>query len=305
VIGSVIGGSGASSGNAQVNGTFKNAIVKGSIIGGADTSAGLVSFNGSGNVTIVGDLVGGSADRTGLLACAASKKVTITGSIIGGVQENSGTEDAGVLFGSQLGAVTVGGDIVAGRTIGGSGSVYHGAIHAFSIASVTIRGSLIGNELQRVFILGQGSTPAISGDFNAIGKVTIKGHAHHAYIAAGHSADLNDSVGLLENADAGIGSIFIGGSVFHTNISAGINDVNSTGLTDADTISLGDPNRTAVIGSVVIKGTFLNDASAGVCGIGAQRLNKVTIGGVVVFLAGDATYHPNDSGNSDIFDFTG
>jgi hypothetical protein len=277
-------------------------LIKGSIVGGSGLITGFLGLSNYGTLTVLGDIVGGADQNTGILSCLDAKKITVRGSILGGVQEAAGSGPAGMILGATIGSLTVGGDIVAGRTVGGGGAVYHGGIIATSIGTLAVGGSLLGTPDQTVFVLARGTAPDNTTNYNAFGKIIIKGSASYAYLAAGHTENAGDPVGVAENPDAGIGSIFVGGSLLDTSITAGIDDVNTTGASDADPASIGSLLQIPVIGSVTIKGSVLANAFSGVCGIGAVKVNKVTIGGATVFVSGNPTFHPNGDFAVDVFD---
>ena len=280
-------------------------VVKGSILGAS------VLVN-SGFQTSIRAFVGGSivahdgVHGSGVLTVddgAQLKSVTVKGSIFGAQFTNwnaTGQSDiaAGAIVvctGSPTtnSTITIGGSIHGG-TIANASSAVNGGVQIFgNIASLKIGGSILGYENDPVFILASGkTTPA--GDFNAIGKIMIKGSAIHAYIAAGTQMDGSSSMQPPTfnnfNADAGIGSIAIGGDFVHSNVFAGVKDTGTLGVgptAGTDTLAVGDPARTAKIGPVVIKGGLFGDRAASYSsGFAADVIASITVGGAKLFKAG-------------------
>ncbi|MGB8166880.1 MAG: hypothetical protein WCF18_05275, partial [Chthoniobacteraceae bacterium] len=151
---------------------------------------------------------------------------------------------------------------------------------------------VIGHENLQAIIMAGGKAPATAGNYNAIGKLTTSGDASLAYIAAGQTKDdssFANRIGMAENPDAGIGAVSVGGNWFHSNLTAGINDVNSAGVSSGDTRDTGDATRHAVLGPVVIKGLVTdNPMLSGLSGFAAEKIASITAGGVKVFKTGDA-----------------
>lgn len=291
VKGSVIGGSGLGTGHVSVGDTASFSI-GGALIGGSFFDAGKIEGGKLGSFTLGGSIVGGSASATGFAVFDSAKSVFIKGSIVGGQHTTAtGNSEIGVLeITSDLKALTIGGDLVAGTYGSGMHVPYNGAVLVEgNLGSATIKGGILGNTDDRAVILAGGVAPATPGNYNAIGKLTVGGDVTYASIAAGHTLKFNAAIGAAENPDAGIGSVTVGGNWFHSNLSAGINDLDSDGLTKTDTRNQGQADRHAVIGPVVIKGYALdNPNTVDFSGFIAEKIASITVHGVKVFKTGDA-----------------
>jgi len=331
--GSIIGGDSQNDGHLVVVGAVGTLTIKGGIRGGSGLDTGTVVANAKA-VSIGGDIVGGSEIGTGTLSLADVKTLTIGGSIEGGTEAQAGN----VLLGSagtvkikgniegrlqtsatqagqvgtfsasgDVGSLSVDGGLIAGTFGSGVAQPYNGAILVGgNLGSLTIGGEISGNNNTKAFILAKGSAPATAGNYQAIGKLAVGGSVSYAYIASGHAKDLTagNSVGAAENPDAGIGRVTVGGNWFHSNLTAGVNDANSTGFSSGDTHSLGDVSRQAVLGPIVIKGQALDSAAApGFSGFGAERIASIIAGGVKLFKTGDANRSLDAAGFVDIVEF--
>jgi hypothetical protein len=318
--GSIIGGDGNSEGNVSVTGSIGKALVKGSLIGGSNSFTGQLSLGEVKSFVIGGNVVGGSAKFSGFGGALSATSFTLGGSIVGGTEAVTGVlsfnaVQTAVIKGSIIGtndvdpatngevatldingaagSITLYGDLIAGTVHTAGAASYNGAILVKdNVASITIKGSVLGNNDTRAYILAQGVAPAKPGNYNAIGKLTVGGDVEHAYIAAGQGVNLSafaDRIGDAETPDAGIGSVTVGGNWLHSNLTAGINDADSGGFDAGDTRDAGDPTRQAVIGPVQIKGDLLDDPFAfGFSGFGAEKIASITAGGVKVFTTGAA-----------------
>ena len=126
--------------------------------------------------------------------------------------------------------------------------------------------SLMNNGLGFLNFAGNTNISSI-GSRGAEWKLSIKGDATHAYIAAGSGMDapFNSGQPLILttfNADAGIGSVKIGGNFNTSNIFAGVDDGGSPGvnpINSGDTLGVGNAALTAKLGPVVIKGHLLSE----------------------------------------------
>jgi hypothetical protein len=119
----------------------------------------------------------------------------------------------------RIGALTLGGSLIAGTDQAGGTFRDNGAIRVTNdIASVTIKGSIIGNTTNRAMITARGQlTPTGTIDL-AIGKLTVNGRVEHALIHAGINP--NDSPNG-RNADAQIGPVIVGGDWIASSLVAG------------------------------------------------------------------------------------
>ena len=320
--GGIIGGEASGEGQLSVQLPVTNLTIKGSIIGGTAESAGAVFASGK-VVKIGGNIFGGNQFATGVVALDGVKSLTIGGSLIGGEEAGAGNvglssspgvtvvikggikggfETNATLLGragsflaqDDVKSLTIGGDLVAGSYGAGTQLSYNGAVIVNgTIGTLKISGGIYGNNGTAAMILAKGSVPTKAGNYNAIGKLTVGVGVSYGYIATGHASDtatFADRIGNAENPDAGIGAVTVGGDWYHSTLTAGINDANSTGFSTGDTHSMGDADRQAVLGPVVIKGFITdNPAAAGFSGFGADKIASIIANGVKIFKSGDAS----------------
>jgi hypothetical protein len=269
-------------------------IIGGDVQGGSTFNTGTLLGINVASFTLGGSILGGEAGNTGLVTLATAGTVTVKGDIRGGIGTDATFEAAIGVLQIQGGAksITLNGDLVAGTFGTGTKVDTNGAIVVFSgnVGTITVKGSIFGNEGTDALILVRGMAPTTEGSYNAIGKLSVLGNVSYASIAAGHSIDIdaNQQVGTAENPDAGIGSVRIGGNWFHSSLSAGINDVGTPGISTTDTRDAGEAGRSALLGPVIIKGfVFDNPSAGGVSGFAAEKIASITAGGVRVFTSGD------------------
>jgi len=204
-----------------------------------------------------------------------------------------------------LQSLFIGGDLIGGTYGDGAMLGYNGAVGVGeNLGSAVIKGSILGHDGYQAIIMAGGLAPATPGDYNAIGKLTVGGDVSFGYIAAGHILDKTtfaNRIGVAENSDTGIGRVTVGGNWFHSNLSAGINDLNTSGLTTGDSRDPGNAARHAVLGPVVIKGDILdNPNTTGFSGFLAEKIASITTGGVKLFKTGDPTRSVDPFGFVDI-----
>ena len=300
--GDVIGGSTASTGFVVVQGEIKGALtIGGSVLGGAGVGSGDISafLKPIHSLTIGGNLEGGTGSDSARVSLGKVTSVTVKGSIIGGNVINPAANGfSGILTSnSDVGTLTIGHNVIAGTTTHTDNgttvfSVNGGIAIAGNLGSLSIGGSIEGNNGTRAFITAGGTTPVKAGNFNALGRVTVKGSVSYAVIASGHLLeDFSTNLGSAQNPDAGIGSVTIGGDYYHSSLMAGTNDLTDLGVgqpatatTSADTQSTGAATRAAILGTVTIKGALLDDSAAiGYSGFEAEQIAKIVVGGVTVF----------------------
>lgn len=270
--------------------------IGGSIIGGDGVGSGHLSASDITSLKIGGSLLGGRGNSSGVVEIGDADLVSIKGSIHGGGEtEATGASPIGALraYGS-VKTLTLGGDVIAGSHGSGERAGYNGAILVSgNLGSATISGGIYGNPDQEAIILAKGLTPATPGNFQAIAKLTVRGSVSYGYIAAGHSPDVTSydhRVGNAENADAGIGRVNVEDDWFHSNLTAGINDANTNGFSEADTRSAGDANRQATIGQVTIGGQIRDNPDlVESSGFGAERIASIIAGGGKLFASGNPT----------------
>ena len=309
VKGSVVGGKAAQTGAILTNGKVGSFIIGGDVIGGADSSAGFVAVSNASFFRLGGSLFSGKLGGSGSILINDTKRAEIRGSVVGGMgttATSTGLSGA-LLLAGRVESITIGGNLQAGFFESGTKLPYNGAIVSLgSVGAITIKGNILGNEDTDAVVSALGVPPATPGNYHAIGKLTVRGNVSFGYIAAGHNADLvspTSYIGNAENSDAGIGSVFVGGHWFHSNLNAGINDPTSNGVDTAGTRNAGDPNRMAVIGPVVIRGMVLDDPGIiGVSGFSAEKIASITVGGVRVFKSGDPARSLDASSQIDIYE---
>ncbi len=275
--GSVVGGSGPSSGELEGEKTAR-IFVGGDVRGGASSSGGIVGSEGPvGSIVVAGDVIGGQTLNPTfdgfsgvIVASEDAGSITIGHSLVTGTTTHT---DAGSTHVSKSGAVLVEGNL----------------------GSLTIGGDVEGSNATRAFIVAQGDLPSAPGNFNGIGKISIKGSVNYAIIATGYDifGNFSSNLGAASEPDAGIGSVSIGHDYYHSSIMAGINDLDrigvgrTTGGVSDDTKTGNMTGRVAILGPVTIKGALLDDSDAlGDSGFEAQEIVKISVSGHTVFTTG-------------------
>ena len=195
IVRDIMGGRGLDSGGLDIRGNLSSLTIGGSVIGGAGARQ-------SGAVVVGGDL----------------GTVAITGNIVGG---SSSTHlelvDSGVVKARRIGTMTLG-SLFAGTNTFALLSPFtnNGAIVVQNdIASLTLKGSVVGNTTNKALIRARGQLAATTTDL-AIGKLTIAGNVEYGQILAGF-----DLLGVAKNADAQIGPVVVGGDWIASDLVAG------------------------------------------------------------------------------------
>ena len=313
ILGEVRGGAGGSSGLIASNGRAGSVSVFGSIFGGGGTLSGGIVANGAISNVQTGAMVGGAGENSGLIRTGGNvHDLNIFGGVFGGTGAGSGGVDvggklvSGVIAGDvaggdskagaslvktgfviahRIGHLTVGGNLKSGRN-GGTGLAMSGTIRsATTIDSLRIRGSVNGSAEVAAIIAAPGDT---SGP--AIGSLRIDGGARFAEILGGYGVNGTAASprGTATNADAQIGTVSIGGDVLSTSIVAGAaaGTDGFFGTTDdfviGGTGTVNAAGAVSRIASIVIGGNVL--AGARSCGIEAQFVNSLSVGGSVIAL---------------------
>ncbi len=305
IAGDVVGATAFPSSNGEVYAIAEKLTVLGSVLGGRVEVA-------SGTKPIQSVLIGGSivardgVQESGTLNISGNaKSVTVKGSLRGAefaTFGDGGNPGAGaVLVNGNVGTLNIGGSIHSGKVADGKLSVNGGIQVKGNVGAIVINGSVIGDDRMPVYILAGGSGTGATKDYNGIGKLSIKGDAIHAFIAAGtRLADDNNGSVLVfaNNPDAGIGSVLIGKNFNTSNIFAGVLDGGSPGVNPinmGDTLAVGDAALTAKLGPVVIKGHLLSDRdSFYYAGFTADVIASITVNGRKVFTAGDGLRNFDD-----------
>jgi hypothetical protein len=244
VTGSMRGGSGIKSAHIYATGDLASLNVRGSIQGGeGDNSGYAASGRKLATVTIGHDLHGDVGDSSGTIYSSVRiDSVSIGGSILGGAGDYSGR-----VASSSIGRVAVTGD-VHGHT--GSSS---GIVHAVNeLTSITIGGSLIG---------GIDPDPS-DNDFLAFGSGSIEATRlpsvtiGHDIVGHGYSRAIDGDV---------LGRIAIGGS-----------------LIGGEEFASGSIAADVSLDSLTIGGDVRGGSGEGSGKIGGAKLGAITIGGSLI-----------------------
>jgi hypothetical protein len=305
--GDVRGGSGPESGRIFSVSALASVAVGGSLVGGlSERRSGEILTGGNlGPVKIAGDVEGRGQESGRIVAGGSLKSVTVGGSLIGSSQPDAGyirstgnlgrliirgnliggsvvgsalPHHSGYIQGQRIASVFVGGSIIAGAS---SGTLFENAsIRAVDdLGPITVKGSLIGNSINRVILSARrSSVPTATSDL-AIKSLTVGGRVEFTRILAGYGVDLNPL-----NGDAQIGTVTVGtdwiASDLAASVVAGADGLFGTG-DDALIAEAGgnDPNITAKINSIWIKGQALG-TSGGVDHFGfvAQQVGSFKVG---------------------------
>jgi hypothetical protein len=249
---------------SDLNGAFGSLSVK------HDFTGAFFDVDGSiGKIAIGGSLEGGAANSSGVIQGSAIGSVKIGGEIVGGIAAN---ESGGILSLGGIGSVSVGHSI-----LGGAAGNKSGFISAFGdVGKVTVGGDL------------QGGAATGSGEITATGTLsalTIAGSVHGDTGAeSGYIDAVNlGSVKIGRDLDGGSGSnneagyiAAIGGSGSGNiaSLTIGGSAVGSLGPGSAGVFSSGNIGTVKIAGSLV--GGPATNAGSIICG---GTLNSVTIGG--------------------------
>lgn len=270
-------------------------------VGGSVIGAKIELFDqgaGTKSVRIGGSLVAQDGlQESGILQISHNGKVgkvVVKGSLYGADFANwdvnfSAEYGAGAIISTtSIGSITIGGSIHAGRIANTNPAINGGIQVAGNIGKLSI-GGVYGYDNDPVFILAGGDTSTPGTDFKAIGKLSIKRDAIHAFISAGNELEWDDISSVLlfsfEYANAGIGSVAIGGNFVNSNIFAGVADGGSPGVNPSN---IGETTGSGILGPVVIKGHLLSDRdSFYYSGFTADVIASITVAGRKVFTSGD------------------
>src|SRR5207248_1473890 len=160
-----------------------------SLVGGGGTSSGAVAATGRlGPVSVGGDVRGGDGSFSGSVTGATSiTSVRVVGYLVGGAGDHTGLIQAGTSLGPATGGVDIQGDHIVSVTVNGSvfagtnsntlpasSLTRSGSIRAaHDIATLTVKGSLVGNDTNPVVISAVGQArPGTLTDV-AIGTLTV------------------------------------------------------------------------------------------------------------------------------------
>ena len=302
--GSLVGGTGASSGTLLVDGSIGHLNLTHNVTGGSGAGAGAISANGNiGTLTIGGSITGGTADQTGVInVYGGLGNGLIDGGVTGSSSGATKLTNTGYVQANAIGSLVVDGALTSG-TAGAGGLDTSGAIRSNSFIGNISVGALIGNSTNPAIISAAGQTnlAANAKSDTAIGHITVTGAggafgsqvSTYADILAGYNTNTNsgaDPLGTGVSADAQIGSVVIDGNLMATNIIAGVGP-GTTGFGTAGGAALSGtgvadlPSIISRISQVVITGTVVPTAStADSYGIAAQYIASAFYDGSAISL---------------------
>jgi hypothetical protein len=329
--GDIHGGSGIASGGVVAS-TIGVLTVRGSITGGPGDSSGSILTTGKiGTIQVGGDLIGGARNKdSGQIAGRGGiAKVVIGGSVVGALNgHGSGVIDGGTgridvltiggdlrggmvnsvlpeinsgsIHARELGAVTIGGSVIAGVKLSSGTIARAGWINADEqIGSLTVKGGVIGDESNPVVITAGGKAPiapTIARPEPGIGAITIGGTVDHTFILAGYNKN-----SIAVSADASVGAVKVGGDWIASYLTAGVqpgadllfgtaDDRVLRGGEDFGAGPVRDNLSISKIASIVIGGqiksgyfpAFASTAGNQTYGFVAQHIGSFKYGGIVV-----------------------
>jgi hypothetical protein len=217
---------------------------------------------------------------------------------------------SGSIISTRIASVTIGGSVLAGTDDSDSGVLLSNAtIQAQEIGSIAVKGNVVGTvglagDITRVVFSTALplSRNALTG---AIGKVTIGGRAEWLNVIAGASGSPN-----IENGNAQIGSVTVGGDWIASSIAAGVenwgnNNVDENGFGD-DNLRFGDSHDHLIdpsallgkIASITIKGIVRGTGTMFTDHFGfvSHAIGKLRINGVAIPVA-NTTFSPLTGGD--------
>lgn len=279
ITGDLRGGDGTLTGIILAGGNLASVSIGGGVFGGDGlNSGGIVGSHTVGSkvgpVKIGGDLQGGDgATDSGKVSGYDITSVTIGGSLLGGkIANNTSPGESGFIEAAgKLGPVKITVDIkggaggqtgyiharsIASVTVGGSVSSHPNAAYASDrdgwicadneIGTIIVKGSILGTADKPVIISGGASSAPTSTRDLAIKSIAVTHDVAFAEIRAGYTA-----AQTFQNANAQIGNVTIGGNWDHGRISAGSGPGQDGHPGSNDDVLAGTISR---IASVVIKG---------------------------------------------------
>ena len=319
VRGSVFGGEGVESGQINVKTAGRGATIDigGSVEGwsGSGSGAVYVEEGSLSRLTIGGDLRGGSRSATGVVSVKDVTTLTVNGSVLGG-NTGSSLEYSGHIRAGKVSNLTIGRDLIGGSAPGSETRLHCGSVVADNVSSfvlggslisglglpgrpdnqfnngaiisknaidnLTIRGDVRGNSTQSALIAARGQFRSRGATDLAFGNINIAGNVELANIRAGNGAFFDSgSFTFLNNPDAQIGSVSVGGNWTASELGAGTysrtgdryNKLTIAGVPDSS-------RRLARIGSIAIGGSVRGTSAAGDhFGFIAEEIGRVRIGG--------------------------
>lgn len=287
--------------------------VGGSLTGGNGSGTGAIVGSGKmGQVTIGGDVYGYAGGQSGFISVGSvfntntdqfseTFSTSLLGVNIGGSLIGAGIDqDCGFIQSlGDIGAVKIGGSIIAGQ------SLYCGGIQCgAALGSLSVKGSLVGNTNYQAYITAEGNpTPAFNAKSDlAIGSIAIGGDVTLSYIEAGYGVEGNT---IVVDTHAQLGPVHVGGNWIASNLVAGVENSASNNI---DFGNGGDSVFFAGAGGVVSKITSVSigglvDGSvsgAGNFGFVAEAIGSFSVGGIAVPIQIGNIHQLGVTGNMDI-----
>ena len=262
VHGSVTGASGAISGSIVAVGKLAGAKIGGSVQGGnGDIGGRVISTGDMGPVTVTGSLIGGAGNGSGQIIAGGTMKATVIGGdVVGGSAAGTATlSESGFIRGKHIANLTIGGSLIAGTDNTSGFFQDNGAVQANDdIGSLLIKGSVVGNATSPALIFARGSAAPTTTTDVAIGSLRVLGRVEFGKILAGV---LSGEIAV--NADAQIGSVFVGKDWIASSIAAGAIPGPNNFFGDGDDAKMSgigikdDPSISSKIGNVAIGGQVI------------------------------------------------
>jgi hypothetical protein len=188
------------------------------VVGGGDKSGSIVAALGIKTVTIEGSLVGGYGNDSGVISTGGTLGTAKIGGDLRGGDSNGGIANTGAILAKRITSLTFGGSVYSGLRNLSDPITRSGSITADEdIGSITVRGSLLGNETHPVLITAGGKAPtAPSSAEPGIGSLTVGGKVDRTFILTGYNKN-----GIGVSADASVGAVRVGGDWIGSYLSAG------------------------------------------------------------------------------------
>jgi hypothetical protein len=318
VRGTVWGGEGVESGQIHVKTAGRRATIDigGSVEGWSGSGSGAVHVEeGSlSRLTIGGDLRGGSRSATGVVSVKDVTTLTVNGSVLGG-STGSSLQYSGHIRAGKVSNLNIGRDLIGGSAPGSETRVHCGSVIADNVSnfvlggslisgmglpsrpdnqshngaifsknaidSLTIRGNVRGNSTQNATIVAGGQIRPRGTTDLAFGNINIAGNVEQAEIRAGNGFFFDSGAfTFLNNSDAQIGSVTVGGNWTASDLGTGTfsrtgdryNKLTIAGVPDSS-------RRLARIGSIAIGGSVRGTSTAGDrFGFIAEEIGHLRIG---------------------------
>jgi len=319
VRGTVWGGEGVESGQISVKTAGRRATIDigGSVEGWSGSGSGsiFVEEGSLSRLTIGGDLRGGGRSASGVISVKDVTTLTVNGSVVGG-SIGERLEYSGHIRAGKVSNLTIGRDLIGGSALGSETRIYCGSVIADNVSNfvvggslisgfglpsrpdnqfnngaiisknaidnLTIRGDVRGNSTQSALIAARGQIRPRGATDLAFGNINIAGNVERANIRAGNGAFFDYSSSFrLDNPDAQIGSITVGGNWTASEMGAGTYSRTGDRYNKRTIAGVPDSSRRlAKIGSIAIGGSVRGTSAAGDnFGFIAEEIGRVRVGG--------------------------